>query len=83
MGYYSDTTGGGYGGATTFAVEHRATPSYVSSYSSILGNNNRFNSTVISSANNLSQYGLLAQKAQSASNDSGYYFAKMATDSEL
>ena len=83
MGYYSDTTGGGYGGATTFAVEHRATPSYVSGYSSILANNNRFNSTVISSANNLSQYGLLAQKAQSASNDSGYYFAKMATDSEL
>ena len=83
MGYYSDTTGGGYGGATTFAVEHRATPSYVSGYSSILANNNRFNSTVISSANNLSQYGLLAQKAQSLSSDSGYFFAKMATDAEL
>jgi hypothetical protein len=83
MGYYSDTTGGGYGGATTFSVEHRATPSYVSSFSSILGNNNRFNDTVISSANNLSQFGLLAQKAQASSSDSGYYFAKMATDAEL
>jgi len=83
MGYYGDTTGGGYGGACTFAVEHRATPSYISGFSSIIEANNRFNTTVISSANNLSQFGLLAQKAQSASNDSGYYFAKMATDAEL
>lgn len=83
MGWYGLTSGGGYGGATTFAVEHRATPSYISGYSSILDNNNRFNSTVISSANNLSQYGLMAQKAQSASSDSGYYFSKMATDAEL
>jgi len=83
MGYYGDTSGGGYGGAATFAVEHRATPSYLSAYSSIIEANNRFNTTVIANANNLSQYGLLAQKAQSASNDSGYYFAKMATDAEL
>ena len=83
MGWYGLTSGGGYGGATTFAVEHRATPSYISGYSSIIEANNRFNTTVISSANNLSQYGLMAQKAQSASSDSGYYFAKMATDAEL
>ena len=75
--------GGGFGGACTFAVEHRATPSYVSGFSSILDNNNRFTSSAISSANNLSQFGLMAQKPEISETDSGYYFAKMATDAEL
>mgnify|MGYP001318596670 CR=1 FL=1 len=84
MGWYGATNNGGnFGGACTFSVEHRATPSYVSSYSSILDNNNRFTNSTISSANNLSQYGLMAQKGEISETDSGYYFAKMATDAEL
>ena len=84
MGWYGATNnGGGFGGACTFAVEHRATPSYVSGYSSILDNNNRFTNSAISSANNLSQYGLMAQKPEISETDSGYYFSKMATDAEL
>ena len=84
MGWYGATNnGGGFGGACTFAVEHRATPSYVSGFSSILDNNNRFTSSAISSANNLSQFGLMAQKPEISETDSGYYFAKMATDAEL
>ena len=84
MGWYGATNNGGnFGGACTFAVEHRATPSYVSGYSSILDNNNRFTNSTISSANNLSQYGLMAQKGEISETDSGYFFAKMATDAEL
>ena len=84
MGWYGATNNGGnFGGACTFAVEHRATPSYVSGYSSILDNNNRFTNSTISSANNLSQYGLMAQKGEISETDSGYFFAKMATDAEI
>ena len=82
-GYYGDTSGGGYGTPCTFSVEHRATPSYITAYSSMVENNNRFNSSISSAANNINQYGMLAQKASISNSDSGYYLQKVATDAEL